>query len=110
MHRVLCIASALAFLLLPVNAVRADEKSSSVERGKQIYNQCAGCHDANGTERRRGSGLKGLFSKERMRNGNKPTDNTVLEQINEGSRRMRGFRDVLSDQEKKDLLAYLKTL
>jgi cytochrome c len=110
MRRVFYIASGLVCSLVALGAGRADEKPGSVDKGKEVYSRCSGCHDPNSTERRRGPGLKGLFSKDRMQNGKKPTEETILDQINEGSSRMPGFRDVLSEPDKKDLIAYLKTL
>ena len=57
-----------------------------------------------------GPGLKGLFAKDKMNNGNKPTYENVLKQVNEGGNGMPGYKDLLSDDEKKNLLAYLQTL
>jgi mono/diheme cytochrome c family protein len=45
-----------------------------------------------------------------MANGKKATDATVLSKINEGGNGMPPYKDMLSDSEKDDLLAYLKTL
>ena len=45
-----------------------------------------------------------------MNNGKKPTDANVLEKINEGGNGMPAYKEMLSDDEKDDLMAYLKTL
>jgi mono/diheme cytochrome c family protein len=45
-----------------------------------------------------------------MANGKKPTDATVRTRIDEGGSGMPAYKDMLSDGEKDDLIAYLKTL
>jgi mono/diheme cytochrome c family protein len=81
------------------------------EKGKGVFEEtCGGCHNADSTEKKMGPGLKGLFAKEKMANGNKPTYENVLKQIDEGGNGMPGYKESLDDQQKKDLLAYLQTL
>ena len=43
-------------------------------------------------------------------NGKKPSDATVKDKIDQGGNGMPAYKDMLSDQEKDDLIAYLKTL
>ncbi|MDQ1471055.1 MAG: cytochrome c, partial [Bryobacterales bacterium] len=43
-------------------------------------------------------------------NGKPVTDATVLAKINEGGNGMPAYKDMLTDEEKANLLAYLKTL
>ena len=58
-----------------------------------------------------GPGLKGLFKRDTLVTKKKVSDANVLELIEKGSPAgMPGFADQLSDQEKADLIAYLKTL
>jgi mono/diheme cytochrome c family protein len=45
-----------------------------------------------------------------MANGQKPTDASVAAVINKGKGTMPAFAEVLSADEKADVLAYLKTL
>src|SRR5947208_10111550 len=79
-------------------------------KGKVVFEQCAVCHNADSDEKKMGPGLKGLFKKDKLTNGKKPSDATVLAKINEGGNGMPAYKDMLSDAEKDDLLAYLKTL
>jgi cytochrome c2 len=79
-------------------------------KGKAIFEQCAVCHSADTDEKKMGPGLKGLFKKDKLANGKKPTDATVLSKINDGGNGMPPYKDVLSDAEKADVIAYLKTL
>lgn len=102
------LLGAASLLLTPT--VRADDKGGDPAKGKDVFEQCSGCHNADSTEKKMGPGLKGLFAKDKLASGKKPTYENVLEQVNEGGNGMPGYKDLLSDQEKKDLLAYLQTL
>jgi cytochrome c2 len=80
------------------------------EKGKQVFEQCAICHNADSDEKKMGPGLKGLFKKDKMANGKKPSEVTVRARVDEGGNGMPPYKDLLADQEKDDLIAYLKTL
>jgi len=79
-------------------------------KGKEVFQQCAVCHNADSEDKKMGPGLKGLFKHDKLTNGKKPTDANVRAKIDEGGNGMPAYKDMLSDQEKDDLLAYLKTL
>ena len=106
------IASALCCALLIGGAMSRSlhAKDGDAAKGKEVFDQCTVCHNADSTEKKMGPGLKGLFQKEAMANGKKPTEENVTAKINEGGNGMPGYADMLTDVEKKDLLAYLKTL
>ena len=106
------VYAASLFALLSGSVVFAqDAPKGDATKGKSLFeDSCSGCHNADSTEKKMGPGLKGLFAKEKMNNGNKPTAENVLKQINEGGNGMPGYKDTLSDAEKTDLLAYLQTL
>lgn len=80
------------------------------EKGKAVFEQCAVCHNADSTEKKMGPGLKGLFKKDKMSNDKKPTEANVRAKIDEGGNGMPPYKEMLSDTEKDDLVAYLKTL
>ena len=80
------------------------------EKGKEVFQQCAICHNADSEEKKMGPGLKGLFSHEKMNNGKKPTEANVRAKVDEGGNGMPAYKEMLSDDEKDDLIAYLKTL
>jgi cytochrome c len=88
----------------------AAEKKGDPEKGKETFQQCSVCHNADSTEKKMGPGLKGLYSRDKMTNGKKPTDATVREKVDEGGNGMPAYKEMLSEEEKDDLLAYLKTL
>ncbi len=82
----------------------------NAEKGKEIFTQCGVCHNADSDEKKMGPGLKGLFKKDKLANGKKVTEATVRSQIDEGGKGMPSYKDMLTDQDKDDLIAYLKTL
>lgn len=90
-------------------AIAADEKGDPA-KGKEVFEQCSVCHNADSDEKKMGPGLKGLFSKAKMVNGKAPTEANVRAKINEGGNGMPAYADMLTDKEKADLIAYLKTL
>jgi cytochrome c len=88
----------------------ASAKKPDAAKGKEVFEQCSVCHNADSTEKKMGPGLKGLFSKDKLTNGKKPTEANVRAKIDEGGNGMPAYKEMLSDDEKADLLAYLKTL
>jgi len=80
-------------------------------KGKEIFEQCGVCHNADSTEKKMGPGLKGLFKRDKLvSNDKKATEANIRAKIDEGGNGMPPYKDMLSDQEKDDLIAYLKTL
>jgi len=105
--RVLAVGAVLA---LSGKVMLSAPPAGDAAKGKVVFEQCAVCHNADSDEKKMGPGLKGLFKKDKMANGKKPSEATVLAKINEGGNGMPAYKDMLSDQEKDDLIAYLKTL
>lgn len=80
-------------------------------KGKAVFQeQCNVCHHADSVAKKMGPGLKGLFTHEKLGNGRKPTEANVRAKIDGGGTGMPAYKDILSDAEKDDLIAYLKTL
>lgn len=79
-------------------------------KGKEVFEQCSVCHNADSAEKKMGPGLKGEFKKEKMVNGKAPTEANVRALINAGGNGMPAYNDMLTDAEKNDLIAYLKTI
>ena len=104
---ILTLTFALAFGSLALYG----QKKGDVAKGKEVFDQCSVCHNADSAERKMGPGLKGLYKKAKLDStGKAPNDANVLEKINGGGNGMPSYKDVLSDQERTDLIAYLKTL
>jgi len=79
-------------------------------KGKEVFDQCSVCHNSDTTEVKMGPGLKGLFKRAKMTSGKPMSEANVLMQINEGGNGMPAYKDILSDEEKANVIAFLKTL
>lgn len=101
-----------AAALLALTAVAQDKGKSQgdPEKGKVVFEQCGVCHSADSDEKKLGPGLKGLFKKSKMANGKRVTEANVRAVIDTGGNGMPAYKDMLTDEEKDDLIAYLKTL
>ena len=104
---VLCLGAALS-VALP--AAPAPAGKGDADKGKETFEQCAVCHNADSTEKKLGPGLKGLFKRDKLKNCKKVTGENVRTVIDEGGNGMPPYKEMLSDEEKDDLIAYLKTL
>lgn len=104
----LLACAALSFALISGPAFA--QKPGDAAKGKEVFEQCGVCHSADTEEKKMGPGLKGLYKKPKMANGQKPTDANILALVNKGKGAMPAFADVLSAEEKADVLAYLGTL
>ena len=88
----------------------AAAKPGNAAKGKEVFEQCGVCHAVDSDEKKMGPALKGLYKKDKMKNGKKPTDDAVKAIINSGGNGMPSYADMLSDEEKADVIAYLKTI
>lgn len=102
-------ATAAALALLAMPAVSQKQKGDAA-KGKVVFEQCAVCHDANSTQTKMGPGLKGLFKRSKLKNGKKVTEESVRTWIDKGGNGMPPYEEMLSAEEKDNLIAYLKTL
>lgn len=102
----LCLCAGLC-----VSAAAAADKAGDVDKGKAVFaQQCVMCHNATNNEKKMGPGLKGLFKKDKLANGKKATEQNIRSQIDAGGNGMPAYKDMLSDEERNDLIAYLKTI
>ena len=108
MHRsrLMVLAAFLAAASTPLFA-----QKGTADKGKQVFEaNCSVCHNADSTDQKVGPGLKGLFKHDKLANGKPVNDANVRNKIEDGGNGMPPYKDVLSDQERADVLAYLKTL
>lgn len=105
----LCLAAGLSVSLAAAGGDKGKAKGSA-EKGKALFEQCAVCHHADSEEKKMGPGLKGLFKQSKLVNGKKPTDSTVRALIEAGGKGMPAFKEMLTEEEKDSVIAYLKTL
>ncbi len=103
-------AVGLSLALALASSVVLSAKKGDAAKGKEVFQQCTPCHNADSTEKKMGPGLKGLYAKDKLTNGKKPNDESVRNKIDEGGNGMPAYKEMLSEDEKDDLIAYLKTL
>ena len=114
MKRTLAIASSLTFCALmsvgAMNSKAAGKAAGDAAKGKETFEQCAVCHNVDSPEKKMGPSLQGLFKRKALQSGKPMTEANVLNQINAGGNGMPAYQDMLSADEKTNLLAYLHTL
>jgi len=106
--RKLASCTGIAGLLLAGLAVAADKPDAA--KGKDTFEQCSVCHNTDTDEKKIGPSLKGLFKHAALKNGKKVTEENVKAFINSGGNGMPSYADLLSETEKTNVIAYLKTL
>ncbi len=115
MKRVLAIAGSVAVCATVAISLTSGQKangqgSGNAAKGKEAFEQCAICHNVDSPEKKMGPSLQGLFKRKTLTNG-KPVNNAnVLAQINAGGNGMPAYADILSADDKANLIAYLHTL
>jgi cytochrome c2 len=92
---------AIAIALIAGSVQAYAQNKGDAAKGKEVFEQCSVCHNADSAERKMGPGLKGLYKKAKMDSNGK---------IDEGGNGMPAYKDMLSADEKANLLAYLRTL
>ncbi len=80
--------------------------------GRRLYdNYCDRCHEPYSSRGKKGPGLKGVFKQQYLALSGLPAnDDRMTDIVKYGRAKMEGFRQVMTDQQIKDLLAYLHTL
>ncbi len=87
-----------------------NEKKGDPEAGKMIFEEkCSECHEYDSEETKVGPGLKGVKDG-KLPSGKKASHDAVLEILVEGRDEMPPFKDVLSDKQKDDVIAFVLTL
>ncbi len=80
--------------------------------GRKLYdNYCGRCHEPYSSRGKQGPGLKGVFKSQYLSLSGLPAnDERMTDIVKYGRAKMEGFGRVMTDQQIKDLLAYLHTL
>jgi mono/diheme cytochrome c family protein len=80
--------------------------------GRKLYdNYCDRCHEPYSSRAKKGPSLKGVFKRPYLELSGLPAnDERVTDIVKYGRAKMEGFGQVMTDQQIKDLLAYLHTL
>ena len=103
--------SVVLFVVLGVGVASGHRaQKGDAGKGKETFEQCQVCHNVDTDEKKMGPSLKGLFKRKTLQNGKPVNDENVLAQINAGGNGMPAYGDMLSADDKANLLAYLHTL
>jgi mono/diheme cytochrome c family protein len=86
--------------------------AAAVTRGKDLFQQkCSTCHYDTSDAKKIGPGLKGLNKRGTFTvNNNKVTEETLKTWIENGDSLMPPFKDVIDENQIKDVIAYVRTL
>lgn len=104
-------ANALGAGLMITGSVLAADKAGDAAKGKEIVTeQCGVCHNLDNDEKKMGPALKGLFKHAKLKNGKPVNEANVKAIINAGGNGMPPYDDMLSADEKANVIAFLKTL
>jgi cytochrome c len=103
-------ATLVAATLLSAQDAKTAAKAGDAEKGKETFEQCGACHSIVKDEKKMGPSLHGVFKKAKLNNGKKPTEATIKEIINKGGNGMPAYEDLLTEEERANVIAYLKTL
>jgi mono/diheme cytochrome c family protein len=113
-------ASVVILGLLTLSGCEAERRKSDAElglnpqqaEGRRLYdNYCDRCHEPYSSRGKKGPPLKGVFKKEYLPLSGLPAnDDRVGEIVKYGRSKMEGFGRVMTDQQIKDLIAYMHTL
>jgi len=113
-------ASVLILAVLALARCDVERRKSDAElglnpqqaAGRQLYdNYCDRCHEPYSSRGKKGPGLKGVFKQQYLSLSGLPAnDERMTDIIKNGRAKMEGFRQVMTDQQIQDLIAYLHTL
>jgi cytochrome c len=78
--------------------------------GQEIFDtKCSVCHNTDSADKKIGPGLAGI-KEGKLPSGKDATTENMMENLNKGGNGMPAFEKLLSDEEKADIVAYVKTL
>lgn len=104
----LFIAIAALSLAAPF-AVGADGDGNA-DVGKEVFEtKCMVCHNADNADKKIGPGMAGIKDG-KLPSGKDTTYDNLLENLNKGGGGMPAFEKLMSDEEKDNVIAYVKTL
>jgi mono/diheme cytochrome c family protein len=101
----------LALVILSNSGAAAPQyHNAEVAKGKEVFQQCRGCHSTESDEKKVGPSLRALFRRSTLRNGLPVAEKNIQQIIEKGRGGMPSFSGTLSPKQMDQLLAYLKEL
>jgi len=81
-------------------------------QGRKLYDDyCDRCHEPYSSRGKKGPSMKGVFKHQYLSISGLPAnDERMTDIIKNGRAKMEGFRQVMTDQQVQDLIAYMHTL
>jgi len=114
------VVFALILTLLALPACDVERRKSDAElglnpqqaAGRKLYdNYCDRCHEPYSSRGKKGPSMKGVFKRQYLPLSGLPAnDDRMTDIIKYGRSKMEGFGRVMSDEQIKDLIAYMHTL
>jgi len=116
-----CLRAGVAILaLIALAGCDVERRKSDAElglspqeaAGRKLYdNYCDRCHEPYSSHGKKGPSLKGVFKRQYLSESGLPAnDERITDIVKYGRAKMEGFGQVMTEQQIKDLLAYLHTL
>jgi mono/diheme cytochrome c family protein len=80
--------------------------------GRMLYdNYCDRCHEPYSSRGKKGPSMKGVFKRQYLELSGLPAnDERIADIVKYGRSKMEGFGQVMTDEQIKDLIAYMHTL
>jgi mono/diheme cytochrome c family protein len=113
-------ASVVFLAMLLLGACEVERRKSDAElglnpqqaEGRKLYdNYCFRCHEPYSSHGKNGPGLKGVFKRPYMSLSGLPAnDERMTDIVKHGRAKMEAFGQVMTDQQIRDLIAYMHTL
>ena len=95
--------------LLSISSAQSDKKGNATA-GKDVFEgKCSDCHNADSKEAKDGPGLQGVKDG-KLPSGKNATREVILDLVNKGRDAMPAFKEILTDQQKEDVIAFVLTL
>ncbi len=92
------------------NTKSAKATTGDVAAGKDLFEaKCSVCHNADSTEKKIGPGLKGVKDG-KLPSGKPATHDVIMDVLNTGGGAMPPYKDMLTNEEKENVIAYVMTL
>jgi mono/diheme cytochrome c family protein len=113
-------ASVVILAFLALAGCDAERRKSDAELGlnpqqadgRKLYdNYCDRCHEPYSSRGKKGPSMKGVFKHQYLAISGLPAnDERMTDIVKNGRAKMEGFRQVMTDHQVQDLIAYMHTL
>ena len=104
------LLTAIVFSVYVATLLSAPPEKTDPAAGKVIFQEkCAECHNADNKETKDGPGFAGVKNG-KLPSGRPATHEVILDLVTKGQESMPAFKELLSEQQREDVVAYVMTL